>query len=223
MQKKKQYLKSDATIVGNYRYSLSRIWDDSLDKITFIMLNPSTADATADDKTILSCIRQAKSWGYGGFEVVNLFSYRSTDMTVLNNSVANVIGDENDKYIKLSIAEADKVILAWGNALSEKKVKVHPERASEVIKLLGNIPLYCIELTGIGCPKHPLYCKTTNRAVEIIWNGEKFVEKKKTVIKLKPTIKRKVVIDDSAVHDDIWDIEDELREEINKKYRTRCE
>ena len=41
------------------------------------MLNPSTADATCNDRTIEKCIRYAKSWGYGGIEVCNLFAWRA--------------------------------------------------------------------------------------------------------------------------------------------------
>lgn len=221
MKNNKQYLKCDAIIVGEYRYLLSRIWDDSLNIITFIMLNPSTANETEDDPTILSCRRQAKNWGYGGFEVVNLFAYRSTDMTALNNTKISIIGNENNKYIKSSAEKSHKVVLAWGNALSEKKVKVHSERVREVLKLLGNIPLYCIELTCKGCPKHPLYSKTTDKPIEIEWNGKKFTEKNQTLKTLKATIKHKSIIDDSGVHDDILDSEGELIERINKIYRTR--
>ena len=36
---------------GKYRYVLSRIWNDDafIPRVAFIMLNPSTADATTDD------------------------------------------------------------------------------------------------------------------------------------------------------------------------------
>jgi len=40
---------------GRYRYKLCRIWDDSLPQVTFIGLNPSTADASIDDQTVKRC------------------------------------------------------------------------------------------------------------------------------------------------------------------------
>lgn len=60
-----------------YRYWLTRRWDLSLPVVTFLMLNPSTADARKDDATIRKCIGFAKAWGYGGIIVINLFALRS--------------------------------------------------------------------------------------------------------------------------------------------------
>ena len=60
-----------------------------------IGLNPSTDDETKDDPTITRCINFAKSWGYGGVYVTNLFAYRATvpsDMKASNEP----IGTEND-------------------------------------------------------------------------------------------------------------------------------
>ena len=37
---------------GCYRYLLWREWEANASRITFIMLNPSCADATVDDPTI---------------------------------------------------------------------------------------------------------------------------------------------------------------------------
>ena len=43
------------------------------------MLNPSTADADHDDRTIGRCISFAKREGCGGLIVGNLFQLRATD------------------------------------------------------------------------------------------------------------------------------------------------
>ncbi len=46
---------------GQYRYSLSRVWDESKPYALFIGLNPSYADAEKDDRTLSRCISFAKS------------------------------------------------------------------------------------------------------------------------------------------------------------------
>ena len=50
---------------GCYRYLLWREWESNASRITFIMLNPSRADATVDDPTIRRCLGFAQDWGYG--------------------------------------------------------------------------------------------------------------------------------------------------------------
>ena len=41
---------------GRYRYALWRKWSDMGPLATFLMLNPSTADASENDATIRKCI-----------------------------------------------------------------------------------------------------------------------------------------------------------------------
>ena len=62
-----------------YRYLLRRKWDENLPQVTFVMLNPSTADDKKPDDTIKKCIKLARSWDYGSLEVVNLFAYIATE------------------------------------------------------------------------------------------------------------------------------------------------
>ena len=58
-----------------YRYVLERKWDNALPNVLFIGLNPSRADENSDDPTIRRCINFAKTWGFGGFHIVNLFAF----------------------------------------------------------------------------------------------------------------------------------------------------
>ena len=93
-------MKSEAilSVDRKYRYVLTRTWDETLPNIMFVGLNFSTADETTDDPTIRRCINFAKSWGYGGLYMVNLFAYRSTNPNNIR-IVDNPIGDDNDSYI----------------------------------------------------------------------------------------------------------------------------
>lgn len=82
---------------GTYRYWLCREWSPGLDSLVWLMLNPSTADATQDDPTIRRCMGFARRWGYGGITVVNLYAYRATNPRDLLTA-ADPVGPENDRY-----------------------------------------------------------------------------------------------------------------------------
>ena len=54
-------LKKNAKFSGcrTYRYALWRVWDQSNPYVMFIGLNPSTADETEDDPTVIRCMNYA--------------------------------------------------------------------------------------------------------------------------------------------------------------------
>lgn len=137
---------------GKYRYRLERVWDDSLNKVCFVMLNPSTADASEDDPTIRRCINFAKSWGYGGIVVVNLFAIRGTNPKVIKE-VADPIGALNTHHIVNAAWDCDQVIAAWGAHGS------HAGQDKAVLRMLFERPVFAIKLTAAGHPGHPLYVK----------------------------------------------------------------
>src|SRR6185295_13389216 len=61
-----------------YRYVLFRCWDIEKTMVNFVALNPSTADESKDDPTLRRCMSFAKSFGYGGLYITNLFAFRAT-------------------------------------------------------------------------------------------------------------------------------------------------
>lgn len=133
-----------------YRYILSRIWDEAKPTVLFIGLNPSTADETTDDPTIRRCINFAKSWGYGGILVANLFAFRSTNPQRLYTE-QDPVGSANDFYIKEYSDKSKLTIACWGNHGN------FINRSEEVCKLVNS--LYCLNINKSGEPKHPLYVK----------------------------------------------------------------
>lgn len=142
--------KIDATRL--YRYSLWREWASDAPRIGFVMLNPSTADATVDDATIRRCISFARSWGFGSLEVVNLFAYRVTNPSLLRR-VVDPIGPENDYYLLQAGQQSKIMLVGWGNWGTLQN------RNREVISLLAQCPLYCLGITQVGHPRHPLYVR----------------------------------------------------------------
>jgi hypothetical protein len=140
----------DAT--GAYRYTLTRVWRPGGGRVAFVLLNPSTADATRDDPTIRRCIGFARAWGFGALEVVNLFAYRATHPPRLR-ACSHPVGCDNDRHLLAARARADLVVVAWG---------VHggwQARDRAVTELLagGSAPLQCLGLTKGGHPRHVLY------------------------------------------------------------------
>ena len=104
---------------GAYRWHLTRLVDIIFqgDRVLFIMLNPSTADAETDDLTLRRCIGYARAWGYGSLAVVNLFGLRTTDPRNLRDH-ADPVGPHNDKYVLAAIRSVDDaaglIVCAWG-------------------------------------------------------------------------------------------------------------
>ena len=135
---------------GRYRYSLKRRWMEKGDTVTFIMLNPSTADHEYNDPTIRRCIGLAQLWGFSSLNVVNLFALRATEPAQLAKA-KYPIGRENNLYIRANVEEADQIIIAWGNHGNLL------ERDRQVLELLSGYNLFCLGCNQSGQPKHPLY------------------------------------------------------------------
>jgi len=133
-----------------YRYSLWRCWDPERPRVTFILLNPSTADAARDDPTIRRCRRFARDWGYGSFEVVNLFAYRATHARDLVRA-DDPIGAEADHYLFQAVARSNRIVAGWGNNGALRG------RDHAVLDLLHGHSLHCLGVTKQGKPRHPLY------------------------------------------------------------------
>ncbi len=136
-----------------FRYVLRRIWSDA-PQVCFIMLNPSTANSFEDDPTIRRCISFAKSWGYGGIRVLNLFAYRATNPKELL-AAEDPIGERNEMYLKIYTDGCEKIICAWGNyGIVKKLFEKYPSYMPFIAK-----ELHCLGRNAKGDPKHPLYLK----------------------------------------------------------------
>lgn len=133
-----------------YRYSLTIVWDNSLPLCQFIGLNPSTADEMKDDPTIRRCKGFARSWGYGGIIMTNLFAYRATDPNEMKRQ-GDPIGGYNDPFLIESAVKSRGIICAWGNHGSFRL------RSQNVRRLLTDFPLKCFRQTKANEPEHPLY------------------------------------------------------------------
>lgn len=139
-----------------YRYALWRSWDEHKPYAMIIGLNPSTADEVEDDPTLIRCINFAKSWGYGGVCMTNLFAYRATDPNDMK-AAADPVGASNNRWLTRLAKEAGIVVAAWGNDGS------YLNRASQIKNKIPN--LYCLKMNKSGEPAHPLYLRAELKPV----------------------------------------------------------
>ena len=156
--------KTDCTLYGykskavisncdKYRYELHREWDKDKEKVLFIMLNPSTADAHRNDLTTRRCINYAKKWGFGGLMIGNIYPFRAKRPKDLRKWLKGY-GDLYDasecnyniSHLHEMILKADLVVCAWGGN--------HPG-VPEMLEYTSD--LHYLELCDDGItPKHPL-------------------------------------------------------------------
>ena len=155
---------------GVYRYRLWRVWDPDRLPTAFVMLNPSTADASADDPTIRRCAGFARSWGAGGIVVANLFAFRATDPADLARAQAigvDVAGPDRDAHLRAAFSPVDSVVCAWGACSL-----VRPELVRHLFSLIpAGIEVTCLGTTKHGQPKHPLYLAASTKRVAFIPPG----------------------------------------------------
>lgn len=153
---------------GRYRYSLERrIVGVEGANLTWLMLNPSTADASQDDPTIRKVMGFTRRAGYGVALVVNLFAWRATDprelarMLRIGEGPAHVRrdraeGPHNCAAIMQAAAISEAVVCAWGAQPWARG------QASRVLEWLDEHPreapirLLCLGTTKAGDPLHPL-------------------------------------------------------------------
>jgi len=160
---------------GTYRYRLDRELDVDVEvevvrparvtidtRVTFLMLNPSTADDQVNDPTVAKCCKYAATWGYRHLCVVNLFALRSTDPEFLY-SHHEPIGQSNDRAISDALWASDMVVCAWGThgahldrgrQIARQIVQTGPEAVAR---------LHVLKLCKDGQPGHPLYLRDSLR------------------------------------------------------------
>ncbi len=147
---------------GTYRYALWRSWNPGLPVAVFVMLNPSTADGTADDPTIRKCVGFAKRWKCGAIYVVNLFAYRATDPRKLRPlDRADRCGEYNGRHLRRALSRlcspgvvSGPCVAAWGRqpaaVLGDEPARLKSLARQE------SVPLQCLGFAQDGNPRHPL-------------------------------------------------------------------
>lgn len=146
---------------GAYRYILHRWWGDGA-RLGFVMLNPSTADAEADDPTIRRCMGFARTLGYDGIRVLNLYAIRATKPADLWKAAEPTGGWRNDDLLREVLLQSRRqpVIAAWG-------AHAKPARVAEFMSWPGSERVLALGLTKAGAPRHPLYLRADTQPVPL--------------------------------------------------------
>ena len=160
----RSHIKDDAPSVAvysdceRYRYALTRVWEPQGRRLSFVMLNPSTATEVQNDPTVERCEQRARALGFGGFRVTNIFAWRDTDPRKMRAAL-DPIGPDNDAAILEACAWGYQVIAAWGTH------GAHLNRGPQVEALLrasGRSVLH-LGLSKARHPKHLLYIAYTQQ------------------------------------------------------------
>lgn len=145
---------------GAYRYELGRRWGPG-PAVLWVMLNPSTADATTDDHTIRRCRAYAARWGLSALVVVNLYALRtpSPDALLYHDDpegpanpatvqgwLEEVLEPEEDRAVTM-------VVVAWGGSLPLRRRPHHTDVMGMAAGL--GVPLWCLGTIANGQPRHP--------------------------------------------------------------------
>lgn len=125
--------------------------------VTFVMLNPSTADAFTLDPTVRRCLGFARAWGADVLQVVNLFALRATDPRELYVPDADIgDGHVNDGEILAALLGSGvaTAVGAWG---AHGALRDRGRRVLALLQRRFRVPLQHLGLTKRGHPRHPLY------------------------------------------------------------------
>lgn len=142
---------------------LGRTWDLSLPYVMWVLLNPSVADETRDDMTVVKCCGFAERWGAGGIVIANLLSRRSTKPELLRSmSDSERTCGANDAALRMLLDAARElhaaVVVGWGSAITAALTPpmqlAHVDRFRQLARSAG-VTLQCIGTTQAGHPRHP--------------------------------------------------------------------
>lgn len=154
------FLRSGATVDGDYRFKLWRNWNGQLPIAAWLMCNPSIADALVDDPTIRRIRSFTEDHGCGGFIVVNVWPHRTPYPEALWRELARFGYDpelrkRNLDHIIDAGVDSRYRFVAFG---SESCVR-YPEEVRLAVEAFESPPgrVMVLGTSKDGWPRHPLY------------------------------------------------------------------
>ena len=151
----------------SYRWILKREFPSGKRTVVFIGLNPSKANSTNNDRTLIRIINFCSRWNYKNIYVINLFGLISKSTSQLSKK-KDPVGINNDLITLKALEFWRKNVncdlwLGWGDKGNLNS------RDLEVLKLIRNLSnwksnenkyskrILSLGITKKGNPRHPLY------------------------------------------------------------------
>jgi hypothetical protein len=161
-------LPCDVSVTGNiaifspcrrFRYVVTRKISDLPRVLVGAGVNPSTADAVKNDRTLRRGIGFAELWGCGLYVMTNTSAFRATDPDDMLALGDEAVGPDNDAALALvlgAMREDDIALAAWGK-------HANAARAAKMQQLAAaaGVAWRCLGTNKDGSPKHPLYLRAT--------------------------------------------------------------
>lgn len=149
------FMKRGATYspCGTLRWTLTREWGDG-PTCCYIGHNPSTAGHEIDDPTSQAWVHFARAHGFGRYEAVNLYPFRTPDPKICQRwadmrSSAEALA-KNLEVVALAAARASAVVACWG-AIARDPIWIE----LVIDSVIGaRLDLHCLGTTQSGDPKH---------------------------------------------------------------------
>ena len=141
---------------GRFRFVLRRTWGKG-PTVSWLMLNPSTADAEQDDPTLRRIMDFAAQWGMVGVTVVNVFPFRSSKPTELwrgldkgpDSDITAI--DANVQHIEHAASEGALRMLGFGADVPAR----YPVALDLALSAFGDGAM-CLGTNADGWPLHPM-------------------------------------------------------------------
>lgn len=126
------------------------------DNLFVIGMNPSKANLTVDDPTILIVINAAKELECDGWFLMNLYPSYSTNLKDLDK-YDDALAKRNFEEVKKLLIDnsAKEVLVAWGN-LKTRQLRRYEYEMLQLLKDINVKAYYYDKMTNLGYPYHPL-------------------------------------------------------------------
>lgn len=130
----KSVMKTEAKFSDDkeYRYILSKEWNNKKPRAMVVMTNPSSAGEVALDLTTLYTINNLVALDYGAVDIVNIYPKVSSKLRADDVDLKEI--GISDQLIVEMAEKVDSIIIAWGR-IGEKS-KAIEKRQNQVLEKL---------------------------------------------------------------------------------------